>query len=379
MKLSKDKLFKIIGKGEYHIQNEIKRNNTQKDILMNGCIMYHNTKIAEIKNGNLNIIDKKRCPVLLERTKNINLWLEDRACDGDRNNIKVLKRKIGIEYKTDSEVALYNYGMNLTDEFWFKPDKCTMDFVKLRDDKNKYRSIALCNKEEKIEPNDFTYELTNTGCMEKCWNYQFGKWSLLKNGTKNEVRSESISSQVGVIQGFNVVRYEIQQVVIPEDNIVLNDISSCENFTTDNIYLESMNAFIGEDEDYKVSIDKLKELEEENNCSLIVDYLNMLALDYIVYNVDRHTHNYGVLKSFDEGRVVSMAPIYDFNMSLLGNQCELKAETPKYLAKFFVEAVKYSNIQFALKDVDFSQLNCEDKIKQFIIRNYNRLKAELEY
>lgn len=372
----KHKLSKISGKWEYRIQNKIKQNYT--DILMNGCVMYHNTKVAEIKNGNLNIIDKKRCPVLLERTKSVNIWLGDRACDRDRNNIKILKRKLGIEDKADSEVSLYNYGMNLSDEFWFKPDKCIMYFEKIRHNRNDYKTIALYNKKERNESDVFTYELTNTGCMEKCWNYQSGKWILLKNGARDEVISEVIASQVGVMLGFNVVNYEIQKVFFPENNIVLNEISACENFTTDNIYLESMFAFIGDDEDYKVTIDKLKELEEENNCSLIADYLNMLALDYIVYNVDRHTHNYGILINFAEGRVVSMAPIYDFNMCLLGNQCELKEESPKYLAEFFIEAVKYSKVHFKLKDVDFSQLNCEDKIKQFIIRNYNRVKRELD-
>lgn len=374
----RDNVFKIIGKENYSMQKAIKCNHTQKDILMNGCIMYHNTKVAEIKNGNLNILDKKRCPVLLERTKDINLWLEDRACDGDRNNIKILKRKLGIEDKTDSEVALYNYGMNLTDEFWFKPDECNMDFEKIRQNKNKYESIALGNKEEKFEPNNFTYELTNTGCMEKCWNYQFGKWVLLKNGRKDEVRSESIASQVGEILGFNVVKYEVNQVVFPEHNIILNEVSSCENFTTDNIYLESMYAFIGDDEDYKITIEKLRELEEENNCNLILDYLNMLALDYIVYNVDRHTHNYGVLKNFSEGRIISMAPIYDFNMSLLGNGCKLNEETPKLLLEFFIGAVKYSKLKYDLNKVDFEQLSCEEKVKQFIIKNYYKLEIALK-
>ncbi len=374
----KDKALKIIAKKDNSIQNVIKYNNLKKDILMNGCIMYNNTKVAEIKNGNVNIIDRKRCPELITRTNNINLWLEDRACDGDRNNIKILKKKLKIEDKEDSEVVLYNYGMNLTDGFWFKHNECTMNFKKLRQNENNYESIVLCNKDVNFEPNKFTYELTNTGCMEKCWDYQFDKWFLLKNGRKNEVISESIASQIGIILGFNVVKYEVRRVLFTSGDIVFNEVSSCENFTTDNIYLECMYAFIGEDEGYKTNIDMLKKLEKENNCNLVYDYLNMLVLDYIIYNVDRHTHNYGVLKNFADGRVVSMAPIYDFNMSLLGNQCILRETAPKYMLDFFIDALKYSSVNYKLNKTEFDKLECDENIKEFIINNYNNINKKLK-
>ena len=47
-------------------------------------------------------------------------------------------------------------------------------------------------------------------------------------------------------------------------------------------------------------------------------YMNILFLDAIVNNPDRHTKNYGILTSQEDGRVLGMAPNYDNNMAFYG-------------------------------------------------------------
>jgi len=347
-------------------------------IINNGFVMCKNIKCAEIKYGKLIIIDEKRCPVLLKRTKSISAWLEDRACDSDRVNIKVLKKKLKIEDKDDCLIAMYNNAMNLTDGFWFKHNKSSAEYEKLRRFENSYGLCALNNIYDDFKAESFTYELTNTGAMEKCWNYQMGKWNLIKKGTNAEIISECVASRTGEILGMNVVQYENRKIIYYSNiKSQLIKVSSCKNFTSDNVYFESMYAYIGEDEDYKTTIDKLREIEECDNCMLIHDYLSMLALDYIVYNIDRHTHNYGLLKNFSDGKVISMAPAFDFNLCLTANNCFVKDKSPDFMLKFVIDAVKYSKLDFKIKEADLSKLDCDENIKKFIINNYENLKENL--
>ncbi len=40
-------------------------------------------------------------------------------------------------------------------------------------------------------------------------------------------------------------------------------------------------------------------------------------MDALVFNVDRHTQNYGLLRSRETGEILSMAPNFDNNMALI--------------------------------------------------------------
>ena len=44
-------------------------------------------------------------------------------------------------------------------------------------------------------------------------------------------------------------------------------------------------------------------------------YLDILYLDAICFNVDRHTKNYGILTDRDTGEIAGLAPNYDNNMA----------------------------------------------------------------
>ena len=46
-------------------------------------------------------------------------------------------------------------------------------------------------------------------------------------------------------------------------------------------------------------------------------FRKMLVLDAITFNVDRHAGNHGVLVNNDTQKPITMAPVFDLNMSLL--------------------------------------------------------------
>ena len=50
----------------------------------------------------------------------------------------------------------------------------------------------------------------------------------------------------------------------------------------------------------------------------------MLYLDAVCMNVDRHIHNYGILRNIKTGEILQLAPNFDNNISLMynGNRSE---------------------------------------------------------
>lgn len=52
-------------------------------------------------------------------------------------------------------------------------------------------------------------------------------------------------------------------------------------------------------------------------CPAAVDqYKEMVLLDALIYNLDRHLYNYEVLRDVETGEVLSLASIYDQNVAL---------------------------------------------------------------
>ena len=51
---------------------------------INGTLMSKDVIIAEIINSKINMLREDLCPLLLLRTKDIELWLEQRAIDNHR-------------------------------------------------------------------------------------------------------------------------------------------------------------------------------------------------------------------------------------------------------------------------------------------------------
>ena len=46
------------------------------------------------------------------------------------------------------------------------------------------------------------------------------------------------------------------------------------------------------------------------------EYEKMVLLEALTYNLDRHLYNFGILRDRASGQVVSMAPVFDHNLSL---------------------------------------------------------------
>jgi len=259
---------------------------------------------ATVKDGVIVEYDKKYLPLYLQKTKDFESWLKGRAIDSHRTNSRLLKKALRISSADDIDTALKVNAATITDTYWFKKDDSNLSYEDVRFKKNLFDKLALYGDPDSFN-NDYsrTPELTNIGSFEKCWRLIDEKWWMYKGGNEKEYFSELFIYQFGKALGFNMAVYEMDGQYIRSADFT--DGASM-NF-------EAAAGIVLDEEDYSVNFRALK--EQSFRCA--EEYVKMTYLDALCFNMDRHTMNYGVLREPETGKVVSMAPLFDHNISLI--------------------------------------------------------------
>jgi hypothetical protein len=117
----------------------------------------------------------------------------------------------------------------------------------------------------------------------------------------------------------------------------------------------------------------------------------MAFFDGLIFNMDRHEHNFGILRDTETGRILGMAPLYDHNIALItrGFPSDICRDRDR-LIEDFVQLVKGENIRFTLpiltekmvtraldKTAGFFDAlpgNTTQFVKEYIIIGYKQIK-----
>lgn len=269
-----------------------------------GALMSEDRVIATVKNGSIIEADESLLPLYLKRTRNIEGWLASRAIDSHRTNSRLLKRALRLRTTDDVQTALAVNAATVTDRYWFRPEGSTAVYEDIRFKENYFAELAL-----RGDPDSFsnrpsrTPELTNTGSFEKCWKLIDGVWWMYKSGNENEYFSELFICRLGEKLGLPMAHYEMDGQYIRS-----------KNFTNGGaVNFEPMRALVDDDEDYETCFRVLNDLSPE----IAAQYLRLLWMDSVCYNMDRHTENFGLLREVKTGKILSLAPNYDNNIALI--------------------------------------------------------------
>jgi hypothetical protein len=146
-----------------------------------------------------------------------------------------------------------------------------------------------------------TPEITNIGSFDKGWRKNGDTWLLYKVGKPLEIFSELFTSKLAIALGLDAVRYFIC------DGFIV-----CENFVKNGDCFEHAKSFIGDDTDYKKNISVFG-----GEFGFTKEYMDLIFMDALVRNGDRHEFNYGVITSVDAPP--RFAPNFDNNLALFHN------------------------------------------------------------
>lgn len=275
------------------------------------------TNTPEIKILWKNDAKKDLFPLDLELTEEgIAKWLKHRTIPKNRAYVHNFLSKCGLNINRPMTIIKVSKGLSLNDCYWVVEEgfEGTYDKFNLYD--NRFSQvlalIAFTGYGSSIRTSLASCpEFTTNGMLPKCWRRKDGKIMLYKGGTSgasntgNEPYSEYYAAQIAKALGVNAIEYGLSKW---KGELC----STCELFTSKEYSFLPVGRV--------VTSGGMKAVREyyEKLGQNFVDALNdMIVLDAIIMNTDRHFGNFGFIVDNKINKIVAPAPLFDHGNALL--------------------------------------------------------------
>lgn len=254
---------------------------------------------------------------LIDRAE-LNNWWIDRSIPASRSGVRKALEALNL---SNTRMLLTKcFGLSLSDQYWIRPiDREDLHWKDINFFDHSFSEdigdVLLGKAVKKGAFNFHSPDNTSDGCLKKRWKIIDGKRCLVKAG-----------SAPLMLQPFNEV---IATIIMEKLNIphvpyrlVWDDevpYSVCEDFITRDTELVSA---------WRV----MQATKRDNSTSVYRHYLNccetlgiadithaidqMIVLDYIIANEDRHLNNFGLIRNAETLEWIGVAPIFDSGSSL---------------------------------------------------------------
>ena len=304
----------------------------------------------------------------------VNKWFKGRNIPIWRDDLFYLLKKLNV--KTADELLMKSYALSLSDQYWIKPCKSKLkykdvnffendfgysDFLDITFSGSNIKKISL------ITPNN-----TTDGRLKKTWIIENNKRILVKGGYKDNPSAplnEYLASMICKYLGIKSVNYELG---------VINDklVSKCEDFINENTELITAHSILKDKlkGNYKETYEKYIKILEINGIDKARDNLeDMILLDYLIMNVDRHLNNFGIIRDANTLKWISVAPIFDsgeaMNLEMLDDDTMVINDNGRlfnevvYFDKF-LELIRKTR-KYDLEKLDSVVDECESILKKY--------------
>lgn len=355
-------------------------------------LMNKNTKVALIEyNLDLNVINDIHeqinidyAPLAITNAlnnksksllKELNNWFRGRGIPSWRKNIENLLENLGIN--TTDELLNQSYALSLSDQYWIKDFESDIEWEHINFFDNEFEFKAFLDASLRdtstINPNLKSPNNTTDGMLQKAWVIYNGKRILIKGtytASNQEPINEWLASQICNRLGFKHCSYEIDYV---DHKIV----SKCENFVSADeeiisaydIYNSCSKKNTINDFTHYVNI-----LEKHNLTNARKDIENMILIDFLMMNTDRHMKNFGVIRDVNTLEWKRVAPIFDTGQSMNCDEVTRDVNFNNGYGKFFTNTRKsfhtYLDHVEDLSRFDLNKLNGLDKIYRDCLIKY---------
>ncbi len=291
---------------------------------------------------------------VLKKANDLNLWLYNRNILSSRDNVDDL-------FDTSE---LYNHlALNLSDHYWVQRATDTRQL--LYKDINYFENdfqieLGEClmqnkkyNKKELDSP-----DVNTNGALPKRWIIEKGKRVLCKGGlTGHEPINEIVANIVCHYANINYVPYILvsdsqskNAVQVQSSGQEENIYCKCNNFLDINTeyvpasylryHFQDESAGI---EGYENMVKYYAKLLKLDTGSVRKQLENMLFLDYLIGNTDRHYNNFGLIRDANTLEFIGISPLFDNGTSLFHNHHYNLRDS-------------YSDLYDALSEDDFKEI-----------------------
>ncbi len=245
-------------------------------------------------------------------------WWSHRSIPASRSGIDKAWETMGIS--TTSGLLTKCLGLSLSDSYWVRPENFNLDWENVNFFDNDFSddvgNILFGEKPAADTINMMSPDGSSDGWLKKKWKIIGCKRCLVKGGSNffQEPFNEVIASRIANRLGLNHVTYSIGFEGKNKSPVCI-----CEAFADGNIELVSASAvnkvlpMVRNESKYEHFVRCCEALKISNITKSLDE---MLTLDFIIANQDRHMGNFGVLRNADTLEYIGFAPIFDCGTSL---------------------------------------------------------------
>lgn len=277
----------------------------------------HILKIIKIFNAQhfpVGIVDKNG---IADRVA-LNDWWVDRSIPASRSGVKKALEVLNV---SNPKILLTKcFGLSLSDQYWIKPQNQDISWENVNFFDNEFsEDIGDVLWGKQLNKDDVNYhspDNTSDGCLKKRWKIVNGKRCLLKSGSTPFMQQPFNEVIASIIMDRLNIPHVPYSVIFDEDG---QPYSICEDFITGNTELVSAwRVMQANKKRSDVSV-----YQHYINCCELYGVKNivhaidqMIVVDYIIANEDRHQNNFGLVRDANTLEWLYPAPIYDSGSSL---------------------------------------------------------------
>lgn len=242
-------------------------------------------------------------------------WLKNRTIPKNRAYVNNFLSKCGLHLNRPMNIIKVSKGLSLNDCYWVVEEGFEGTFEKYNLYDNRFSKvlalIAFTGYGSSVRTSLASCpEFTTNGMLPKCWRRINGTIKLYKGGTTggyntgNEPYSEFYAAQVAEKLGFEHVEYGLSKW-----NGEL--CSTCELFTSKKYSFMPIGRIVTSG-----GMKAVKAYCEELGEEYISALNDMLVLDAVICNTDRHFGNFGFLIDNETNKIAAPAPLFDHGNAL---------------------------------------------------------------
>lgn len=260
--------------------------------------------------------NKHLLPLDMETTSNsIYRWICHRIIPKNRAYSQNFLSKCGLSINRPMNIISVSKGLSLNDCYWVVEEGFDGTYDKFNLYDNRFSQvlalIAFTGYGSSIRTSLASCpEFTTNGMLPKCWRRVYSKVNLYKGGTMGasntgkEPYSEFYACQIADALGISAVNYKLSKW---KGELC----SVCELFTSKEYSFMPVGRIVTKG-GFEAVRDFYKSMGED-----YVNALNdMIVLDAIICNTDRHFGNFGFLVDNITNKIVAPAPLFDHGNSL---------------------------------------------------------------
>lgn len=273
-----------------------------------------------------NAINPRYAPISVEiddivNRADVSYWYRHRCIPASRDNLRNGLKNLGHEELGRLSAPTFllekSFGLSLSDQYWLKPEGSNIKWTDINYFTNDFSEDvgkALFDNMEISSPNLNSPCNSSDGCLKKKWIIINGKRCLVKGGSlyHQQPFNEVIASEICKTLGIPHIPYDLKVVGSTPCSI-------CENFIDEYTELISANDILKSflPNPRKTLYEHFVTCCERLHIKEVTERIDeMIVLDYIIGNHDRHLRNFGVIRNVETLEFTGFAPIFDSGTSL---------------------------------------------------------------